>query len=89
MQFGNSIRYVGHSERFDQVIIHGSISEHKLVAYYCCGDVVEAVFTWQRDPFAAAASELLRVNQMPNVNQLKQNTNFDLVEHLKNINSKL
>ncbi|KAJ3159658.1 hypothetical protein HK101_001030 [Irineochytrium annulatum] len=73
VQYGKSIRYSGHAESFDDVVIHGSLDPENLafVAYYGRAGKVLAVASVAKDPAVSHASELLRVGKMPSMSELK------------------
>lgn len=72
VQFGGSIRYVGHAVSFDEVIVDGKPEEDKkFAAYICKRGKVLAVCTFGRDPIASAAGELLRENRMPLAEEIR------------------
>ncbi len=84
-QYAKNIRYAGHSERFalpgGEIIIHGRLDAtapliSSFVAYYIENNAVAAVATYDRDPYAVAALELFRINQLPTVAVLKDSKNM-------------
>ena len=81
-QFGKTIRYAGYASRATDVIVHGSttapIAEAAFSVFYVLGDRVAAVATFNRDPQAAAAAELLRLGEMPSPRQLRGVDSLDL-----------
>merc|ERR1712216_788335 len=83
--FNKTLRYVGHSDKWDQCIIEGDLDEHCFVAYYCRGDVIEAVATMGRDPVAPAVAELMRLNLMPRTGDILIGTvnSDDLLERAR------
>lgn len=82
--FGKSIRYAGHAESFDDVIIQGSLELDEsggglaFVAYYVHKNQVLAVCSLGKDPVVSHASELLRLGKMPSGDQLTKG--MDLLE---------
>lgn len=71
-QFELKLRYVGHAKAWDEVIVDGDLAELKFIAYYIKADQVVAVAGNQRNPEMAAVSELMRLRQLPGVEQLRQ-----------------
>jgi apoptosis-inducing factor 3 len=72
MQFKFPIRYVGHATEWDELIIDGDLNQRKFIAFYVKDDQVLAAATSQRDTETAAIAELMRLNQMPTPNELRQ-----------------
>ena len=100
-QYAKNIRYAGHSERFSlpggEIIIHGRLDAtaplvSSFIAYYIENNAVAAVATYDKDPYAVAALELFRINQLPTVAMLKDTKNMppnaplDLVAFLEKAN---
>jgi hypothetical protein len=77
VQYGKSIRYVGHATSFDDVIIQGSTQVDStggglgFVAYYLRKDKVVAVCSLGKDPVTSHASELMRLGKMPTGEEVK------------------
>lgn len=80
-QFNLKLRYVGHAEAWDEVVIHGSLDDHSFLAFYVKGDQILAIAGIGRDRDIAAISELMRLKQMPTASQLKQQ-DIDWIEML-------
>ncbi|KAE8635444.1 hypothetical protein XENTR_v10002618 [Xenopus tropicalis] len=57
--FGKSIRYAGHGDGFDDVIIQGDIDELKFVAFYTRNDEVIAVASMNYDPIVSKVAEIM------------------------------
>nr|XP_010296631.1 PREDICTED: apoptosis-inducing factor 3 [Balearica regulorum gibbericeps] len=57
--FGKSIRYAGHGEGFDDVVIQGDLDELKFVAFYTKSDEVVAVASMNYDPIVSKVAEVL------------------------------
>ncbi|XP_069070540.1 apoptosis-inducing factor 3 isoform X2 [Pleurodeles waltl] len=57
--FGKSIRYAGHGEGFDDVIIQGDIDELKFVAFYTRNEEVIAVASMNYDPIVSKVAEVM------------------------------
>lgn len=77
VQFGKSIRYVGHATSFDSTVVQGSTTMDStggglsFVVYYCRGGKVVGVCSLAKDPVVSHASELLRIGKMPNEKSLR------------------
>lgn len=54
----------------------------KFVAYYIENGQINAVATLGRDPIAVAAGELMRLNKMPSVDEVRANPSIDLARLL-------
>lgn len=64
-QFGLSLRYVGHAEDWDEVIVDGSLESRQFLAAYVSGGAVRAVAAVGRDQDAAAVHLLMAKGQPP------------------------
>jgi len=71
-QFGLKLRYVGHAEDWDEVIIQGSLDEKTFLAFYVQGEQVMAVAGMGRDRDIAAISELMRLDEMPAASDIRK-----------------
>ena len=69
-QFGLGLLYVGHAKRWDEIIYRGTVISRDFVAFYIKDSRVLAAAGMNRDQEIAAIEELLRLNQMPAVDQL-------------------
>lgn len=54
------------------------------MCYFVHDDAVTAVATLNKDPWAVAAAELLRLDRMPHPSDLR-GTNIDLVAYLRDV----
>lgn len=85
VQFGGSVRYVGHSEDHDDVIVIGNPEEDsKFAAFYVRDDTVLAVATLGKDPIASACAELMRLGKMPSGTSIREG--IDVVKLLQSLN---
>lgn len=75
-QFDIKLRYVGHAESWDDVIVDGDVQEGNFLAFYVHNQQVLAVVGNQRNQEIAMASELMRLNQMPDADTLRQNPGY-------------
>ncbi|PAP78469.1 apoptosis inducing factor family protein [Rubrivirga marina] len=64
-QFGVSLRYVGHAEDWDEVIVDGSLDDREFVAAYVEDGAVRALAAVGRDQDAAAFHRLLARDAVP------------------------
>lgn len=81
-QFDVKLRYVGHAEDYDDVVIQGSLAEKSFLAFYVKEEEVLAVAGVGRDGAIAAISELMRLKQMPKAEAIKK-SKINWVEQLK------
>src|SRR5690606_20066285 len=72
MQFGTSIRYVGHATSWDEIIYDGSPDDRKFVAFYVEDGHVLAASACGRDRDLAAIEELCRRDRMPSPDELRR-----------------
>ena len=70
-QHGVSLRYVGHAEDWDEVIVDGSLDERAFVAGYVSGGRVVALAAVGRDQDAAAFHRLLARDHAPTPDDLR------------------
>ena len=80
MQFKFPLRYVGHAEQWDELIVDGNLQDRQFIAFYVKDNQVLAAATSQRDTETAAISELMRLDQMPTPDKLRSGIN--VVEYL-------
>ncbi len=83
-QYEFPLRYIGHAEEWDEIIFDGELEKREFMAFYIQGDRVLAVAASQRDTQMAAISELMRLDKMPTVEQLRADS-VDIVEQLKGV----
>ncbi|MGF1457614.1 MAG: FAD-dependent oxidoreductase [Leptolyngbyaceae cyanobacterium] len=70
-QYDLKLRYVGHAEAWDDVIIHGSLDEPAFLAFYVQAGRIQAVAGVGRDRDIAAISQLIRLQQLPPASALQ------------------
>ena len=70
-QFGLSLRYVGHAEDWDEVVVDGSLDEPEFLAAYVEGGAVRAVAAVGRDQDAAAFHLLLAQGRPPTPDEIR------------------
>lgn len=78
MQFQFPLRYVGYAQQWDEIIFNGDLHKRQFIAFYVKDNQVLAAATSQRDTETAAISELMRLNQMPSPEALRDGS-LDLV----------
>ncbi|MEH2153072.1 FAD-dependent oxidoreductase [Nostoc sp.] len=87
MQFKFSLRYIGHAQSWDEMIVDGDLQKQQFVAFYIKNNQVLAVATSDQDTEAAAISELMRLNQMPTGEELRHGA-VDWIHKQPQISSK-
>lgn len=70
-QFDLKLRYAGHAESWENLLIQGSLEEQSFLAFYIQQNQVKAVAGCGRDRDIAAITELMRLKQMPSAEQLQ------------------
>ena len=75
-QFGVSLRYVGHAEDWDEVIIDGSLDDRTFWAAYVVGGEVRALAAAGRDQDAAAFHRLLARGAVPPPDAFRDGPDF-------------
>ena len=70
-QFGLSLRYVGHAEEWDGVVLDGSLEEPSFLAYYLHEGAVRAVAAVGRDQDAAALHLLMARGDTPSADAVR------------------
>ncbi len=71
MQFEFPLRYLGHAKQWDEIIFNGDLQQRQFIAFYVKDDRILAIASSQRDPETAAISELMRLDQMPSPDALR------------------
>ena len=70
-QFDAKLRYVGHSENYDEIVVQGDLDNQKFLSFYIEEGKVLAVAGIGRDKDIAAISEMMRLGEMPTVEDVK------------------
>lgn len=70
-QYDVKLRYIGHAEKWDDIIFQGSVEDKSFLAFYVKDEKVLAVSGIGRDKDIAAISELIGTEQMPEVKALQ------------------
>lgn len=83
-QYEFPLRYIGHAEEWDEIIFDGELEKREFIAFYIKGDRILAAAASQRDTQMAAISELMRLDKMPTVEQLRADS-VDMIEQLKRV----
>ena len=69
-QFDVKLRYAGHAENWDDIIIQGNLDEQEFLAFYVKNNQVLAVAGSQHDKDITAITELMRLKQMPQASEV-------------------
>lgn len=81
-QYGESLRYVGHAEQWDETVTWGDVTQRDFLTFYVQGGQVRAASGMKRDAALAALEGLILMDLVPSVADLKAGE-FDLRERLK------
>jgi NADPH-dependent 2,4-dienoyl-CoA reductase/sulfur reductase-like enzyme/nitrite reductase/ring-hydroxylating ferredoxin subunit len=73
-QFDVGLLYIGHALSWDEIIFQGDVPARDFLAFYISGSRVTAVAGMNRDKEMASLEELMRLDRMPAVHQLRQGT---------------
>ncbi|MEH2390729.1 MAG: FAD-dependent oxidoreductase [Nostoc sp.] len=79
MQFEFPLRYIGHAQSWDEIIVDGDLQKQEFIAFYVKNNQVLAVATSHKDTETAAMAELMRLNQRLTVEELRRGT-VDLIQ---------
>lgn len=80
-QFDVKLRYAGHAEDWDDIIIQGNLEKQEFLAFFVKNNQVLAVAGSQHDKEIAAITELMRLQQMPLSDEVRQ-AQIDWVERI-------
>ena len=69
--FGQRMNYVGHAERWDEIVFDGHVEEPPFIAYFVRDGQTVAAAGTHRDADLAAMHELLRLGRAPRTEQLR------------------
>ncbi len=64
-QYGKSLRYVGHAEKWDQIIYHGDVARQNFLALYVLDGRIIAAAGMNRDVDIIYVAELLEQGRLP------------------------
>ena len=81
-QFDLKLRYIGHSENYNDIVIQGSLEDKSFLAFYIEDEQVMAVSGIGRDRDIAALSELMRLRKLPKAKAITSK-DVDWAEQLK------
>ena len=73
-QFDVGLLYIGHASSWNEIIFHSDVSARDFLAFYISGSRVRAVAGMNRDKEMAALEELMRLDRMPAVDQLRHSS---------------
>ncbi len=73
-QFDTTLNYVGHAKKWDEIIFRGNVSEDGFLAFYVSDFRVLAAAGVNRDKELAVMEELIRLNQIPPLERLRDET---------------
>ena len=71
-QFGVNVRYVGHAEGWDEVVVDGSLADRDAAVYYLAGGRAVAGAFVGRDPAAASFELLLAERGLPTADAVRE-----------------
>ncbi|WVF70484.1 hypothetical protein IAT40_005274 [Kwoniella sp. CBS 6097] len=77
---GKGLRYLGTGAGFDDSWTDGNIDELKFATYQAKNGKVTAVATMQRDPIVSKANELMRLDIMPSLDEIRNGKNILEIE---------
>jgi 3-phenylpropionate/trans-cinnamate dioxygenase ferredoxin reductase subunit len=70
-QFGLNLQYAGHAEKWDEVVVRGSVEDLDFIAFYLDGGVVRAAFSVERGGDMYMAKELIAAQATPDPARLR------------------
>lgn len=80
-QFDAALLYVGRAASWDEIVYRGEVSSQNFLAFYVKSDRVLAVAGMNRDREMAAVEELMRLDRLPTMEQLRSD-HVNLLEML-------
>jgi NADPH-dependent 2,4-dienoyl-CoA reductase/sulfur reductase-like enzyme len=75
-QYGKSLRYAGHAERWDTIIYHGEVAKQDFLAFYVLDNRIIAAASMNRDTDMIYIAELLGQGRLPAPDQLRPDTDW-------------
>lgn len=69
--FGVSLRYLGHAEKWDDIVVDGGIDQKKFISFYIKNDKITAIAGIGRDSEMAHLEQLLKENHLPTGSALR------------------
>lgn len=79
-------QYVGYAADWQEVMVHGDLAAKNGVVYYVKGNRVMAAAGLDRGAQMAALAELMRLDRMPEPEELRRNRTFDPLARLQELN---
>jgi NADPH-dependent 2,4-dienoyl-CoA reductase/sulfur reductase-like enzyme/nitrite reductase/ring-hydroxylating ferredoxin subunit len=76
-QYGKSLRYAGHADKWDDIIYHGDVAKQDFLAFYVQAGRITAAAGMGRDTDMLYITELLGKNQLPTSAELHEGTNWE------------
>lgn len=70
-QYGKSFRYVGHVEQPDETLVDGDLDQLKALVCYIKNGQLRAALGVGRDPEVCAIRELMRLDKLPSLEQIR------------------
>jgi len=75
-QYGKSLRYAGHAERWDTIMYHGEVAKQDFLAFYVLDNRIIAAAGMNRDADMIYIAELLGQGRLPAPDQLRPDTDW-------------
>jgi NADPH-dependent 2,4-dienoyl-CoA reductase/sulfur reductase-like enzyme len=75
-QYGKSLRYAGHAERWDEIIYQGDVAKQDFLAFYVLDGHIVAVAGMNRDTDLLYITELLGRGKMPLPEAVRSNVDW-------------
>ncbi|MBM3276556.1 MAG: FAD-dependent oxidoreductase [Candidatus Handelsmanbacteria bacterium] len=76
-QFNQNLRYVGHAQSFDEVVVEGDLGQKNFLAYYVKGGQIRAVAGMGRDKALCAIEECMRLRRMPPLGAIRAGLDWE------------
>ena len=73
-RFDVTLNYLGHVRDWNEIIIRGNVNDQDFLAFYVKDFRVLAVAGMNRDRELAVLEELIRLNRMPSLQKLRENS---------------
>ncbi|MGH7056737.1 MAG: oxidoreductase C-terminal domain-containing protein, partial [Acetobacteraceae bacterium] len=58
--YGKRFEYLGHAERWEDLVVDGALDRHRFVALYCQDGMVRSALACQREHAGAMLAEAMR-----------------------------
>ena len=69
--YNKTLQYIGYCEKYDDLLIDGSVRDHKWIGYYMDGDRVCGIGAQGRYKDMLTMFEAMNSNQMPSAGEIK------------------